>query len=64
MSHHLSVPTRGSPMGTPRLDITDLYAVPQPGGAGKSILIMNVHPPAGEHPPGPTAADSHAPEAL
>jgi hypothetical protein len=24
-----------------RLDLTDLYAFPEPGDAGKSILIMN-----------------------
>jgi hypothetical protein len=27
--------------GDARLDLTDLYAFPKPGDAGKSILIMN-----------------------
>src|SRR5260370_5591026 len=54
----------GFPHGAPRLDFTDLYAFPKPGDAGKSILIMNVHPSAGVNPPGPTIADPFAPEAL
>src|SRR5450432_4420754 len=37
---------------------------PKPGDAGKSILIMNVHPSAGENPPGPTTSEPFAPEAL
>ncbi len=66
MSHHYSgppVPT-GFPHGDARLDLTDLYAFPKPGDAGKSILIMNVHPSVGENPPGPTTAEPFAPEAL
>src|SRR6476469_3281891 len=47
-----------------RLDLTDLYAFPKPGDAGKSILIMNVHPSSGFNPPGPTTADPFATEAL
>ena len=54
MSHHYSGPDFGFPHGDARLDLTDLYAFPKPGDAGKSILIMNVHPsavvePAGAH---------------
>ena len=44
MSHHYSGPDYRFPHGDARLDLTDLYAFPKPGDAGKSILIMNVHP--------------------
>ena len=64
MSHHYSGPDFGFPQGDARLDFTDLYAFPKPGDAGKSILIMNVHPSAGENPPGPTTTEPFAPEAL
>ena len=64
MSHHYSGPDFGFPQGDARLDFTDLYAFPKPGDTGKSILIMNVHPSAGENPPGPTTAEPFAPEAL
>lgn len=64
MSHHYSGPNFGFPHGDPRLDLTDLYAFPKPGGADKSILIMNVHPSAVVTPPGPTTREPFAPEAL
>src|SRR6266849_6516974 len=64
MSHHYSGPDSGFPDGDARLDLTDLYAIPKPGDAGKSILIMNVHPSTGVNPPGPTSAEPFAPEAL
>ncbi|MGH8656037.1 MAG: DUF4331 family protein, partial [Gammaproteobacteria bacterium] len=64
MSHHYSGPDFGFPHGDARLDFTDLYAFPKPGDAGKSILIMNVHPSAVVNPPGPTTAEPFAPEAL
>ena len=64
MSHHYSGPNFGFPGGDARLDITDLYPFLKPGDAGKSILIMNVHPSASETPPGPTTAEPFAPEAL
>src|SRR3989442_3938072 len=64
MSHHYSGPDFGFPQGDARVDFTDLYAFPKPGDAGKSILIMNVHPSAGENPPGPTTGEPFAPEAL
>jgi len=54
MSHHYSGPDFGFPHGDARLDLTDLYAFPKPGEAGKSILIMNVHPSASVNPPGLT----------
>src|SRR5215472_5582990 len=64
MSHHYSGPNFGFPHGDARLDLTDLYAFPKPGNAGKSILIMNVHPSASVNPPGPTTAEPFAPDAL
>ncbi len=64
MSHHYSGPDFGFPHGDARLDLTDLYAFPKPGDAGKSILIMNVHPSASVNPPGFTTADPFAREAL
>src|SRR6478672_5374774 len=64
MSHHFSGPNFRFPKGDARLDFTDLYAFPKPGDPGKSILIMNVHPSAGENPPGPTTTEPFAPEAL
>jgi hypothetical protein len=64
MSHHYSGPDYGFPHGDARLDLTDLYAFPRPGGAGKSILIMNVHPSFGVNPPGPTIAEPFASEAI
>lgn len=64
MSHHYSGPDFGFPQGDARLDFTDLYAFPKPGDSGKSILIVNVHPSAGENPPGPTTTEPFAPDAL
>jgi Domain of unknown function (DUF4331) len=64
MSHHYSGPDSGFPHGDASLDITDLYAFPKLGDAGKSNLIMNVHPSSGVNPPGPTPADPFASEAL
>jgi hypothetical protein len=64
MSHHYSGPDFRFPRGDARLDFTDLYAFPKPGDPEKSILIMNVHPSAGENPPGPTTIEPFAPEAL
>src|ERR1700682_5319529 len=64
MSHHYSGPDFSFPQGDARLDFTDLYAFPKPEDTGKYILIMNVHPSAGETPPGPTTAEPFATEAL
>jgi len=64
MSHHYSGPEFGFPHGDARLDFTDLYAFPKPGDAGKSILIMNVHPEVGVNPPGPTTGLAFSPEAI
>jgi hypothetical protein len=64
VSHHYSGPEWGFPLGDARLDLTDLYVFPKPGDSGKSILVMNVHPSAGENPPGPTITEPFAPMAL
>jgi Domain of unknown function (DUF4331) len=64
MSHHYSGPDYGFPHGDARLDLTDLYAFPKPGDAGKSILIMNVHPSVAVNPPGPTTPEPFAPDAI
>ncbi len=64
MSHHYSGPDFGFPHGDARLDLTDLYAFPKPGDAGKSILIMNVHPSAGVNPPGPTTDEPFSSDAI
>lgn len=69
MSHHYSGPDWGFPHGDARLDLTDLYAFPNPEDSGKSILIMNVHPPVHDFldrqtPLRQTTAEAFAPEAL
>src|SRR6202162_540581 len=64
MSHHYSGPDFGFPHGDSRLDFTDLYAFPKPGDAGKSILIMNVHPSSGVNPQGPMTDEPFATEAI
>src|SRR3954464_9223947 len=64
MSHHYSGPDFGFPRGDARLNLTDLYAFPHPRQAGKSILIMNVHPSSGLVPLEPTSREPFAPEAV
>jgi hypothetical protein len=64
MSHHYSGPDASFPHGDARLDLTDLYAFPKPGSAGKSILIMNVHPSSSIKPQQPTCLDPFAADAL
>ena len=64
MSHHYSGPDYGFPHGDARLDLTDLYVFPKPEDAGKSILIMNVHPSAGVNPAGPTIAEPFSTDAI
>jgi Domain of unknown function (DUF4331) len=64
MSHHYSGPDVSFPHGDARLDLTDLYAFPKAGSAGKSILIMNVHPSSSIKPPGPTRQDPFATDAM
>ena len=44
MSHHYSGPDWGFPRGDSRLDLTDLYAFPKPGDAGK-LDNPNTHKP-------------------
>jgi hypothetical protein len=60
MSHHYSGPDYGFPHGDARLDLTDLYAFPKPGDAGKSVLIVNVHPSDAVNPPGPMIREPFA----
>jgi hypothetical protein len=50
MSHHYSGPDYGFPHGDARLDLTDLYAFPKPGDAGKSILIKITFRSKGPNP--------------
>ncbi len=64
MSHHYSGPDFGFPRGDARLDLTDLFAFPKPGDAGKSILIMNVHPSSSIVPLRPTVSEPFATDAL
>jgi len=64
MSHHYSGPDFGFSAGDARLDLTDLYVFPKPGDAGKSILIMNVHPSATVQPLGLTTKEPFAPGAI
>src|SRR3954451_13444208 len=64
MSHHYSGPDYGFPHGDARLDLTDLYVFPKPEDAGKSIVIMNVHPSAGVNPAGATTAEPFATDAI
>jgi Domain of unknown function (DUF4331)/Phage integrase family len=64
MSHHYSGPDISFPHGDARLDLSDLYAFPKPGSAGRSILIMNVHPSSSVRPPGQTSLEPFAADAL
>src|SRR5260370_38948712 len=64
MSHHASGPNFGFPRGDVRLDMTDLYAFPNPGDPGKSILILNVHPSFRLDSAEPTTKEPLAPGAL
>ena len=64
MSHHASGPNFGLPLGDARLDMTDLYAFPQPGQPDRSVLILNVHPSFAVNPRGPTTKEPFAPGAL
>jgi hypothetical protein len=64
MSHHYSGPQLGFPHGDARLDLTDLFAFPKPGGIGKSVLILNVHPSFALKPRRPTTLDPFASDAL
>src|SRR5258707_15710048 len=64
MSHHYSGPNIGFPHGDAHLDLTDLFAFPNPGNVGKSILIMNVHPSSSLRPPGQTSLEPFAADAL
>ena len=64
MSHHYSGPNVGFPRGDARLDLTDLFAFPNPADPGRSILVMDAHPSWSLMPPEPTTAEPFAPEAV
>ena len=64
MSHHYSGPDYGFPHGDARLDITDLYVFPKTSEAGKSIVVMNVHPSERVEPPGQTTDEPFSSEAI
>lgn len=64
MSHHYSGSDFAFPHGDARLNFTDLYVFPKAGDSSKSILIMDVHPSVGLNPPGPTADEPFATNAL
>ena len=64
MSHHYSGPNFGFPHGDARLDLTDLYAFPKPGGVSRSILVMNVHPSFTIDKPKPTTSVPFATKAM
>ena len=64
MSHHASGPNFGFPRGDARLDMTDLYAFLKPGDAGKSIIVLNVHPSIRLDSPELTTKEPFAPGAL
>ncbi|MBI0583963.1 MAG: DUF4331 family protein [Methanomassiliicoccus sp.] len=46
------------------MDLTDLFAFPQPGDASRSVIIMNMHPSSTLNPPEPTTPEPFAPEAI
>jgi hypothetical protein len=64
MAHHYSGPDFSFPHGDPRVDHTDLFAFPAPGGSSRTVLIVDVHPSVGINPPGPTTKEPFAPEAV
>jgi hypothetical protein len=64
MTHHYSGANLGFPRGDARLDLTDLFAFPNPKDASKSILISNVHPSSSLSPQAPTTNEPFAPEAI
>jgi hypothetical protein len=64
MSHHYSGPNFGFPRGDARLNLTDLYAFPEPGSGRKSVLIINAHPSHTFAPQVPTTPVPFAHEAL
>jgi hypothetical protein len=64
VSHHYSGPDVSFPHGDARLDLTDLFAFSKPGGAGKTILIMNVHPSVSLLSQEPTTRVPFASDAL
>jgi hypothetical protein len=64
MAHHYSGPDFSFPHGDARVDHCDLFAFPAPGDARRSVFVIDVHPSVGINPPGPTATEPFAPEAI
>src|SRR5258707_1983508 len=64
MLHHSSGQAYGFPEGDARVDLTALDAFTKPGDVAKSTLMMNVQPPEGVNPTGPSTAVPFAPEAI
>jgi len=70
MTHHASGPNFGPPKGDARLDLTDLFAFPNPKDTTKTILISDVHPSydfspqAADQKGKPTTSEPFAPEAM
>jgi len=64
MSHHYSGPDFGLPSRGRPTRLHGFVRLSQTWRHGKSILIVNVHPSAGENPPGPTMTEPFAPEAV
>jgi hypothetical protein len=62
LSHHYSGPDASFPRGDARLDLTDVFAFP--GVAGKSTLIMNVHPSVCIKTLKPTTDEPFSPDAI
>src|SRR5271154_4123685 len=63
-SYHYSGSHSGFRHGDARLDLTDLFAFPKPGGVRNSVLILNVHPSFSFDPPERTMLDPFAADAL
>jgi hypothetical protein len=64
MSHHYSGLNFGAPRVDERLDFTDIYALPKPGDADKSVLIMNQHSSATSIHPEATIAEPFSADGL
>jgi hypothetical protein len=64
MSHHYPGPDLTFPHGNAQLNFADLYIFPKPGDAGKSIVVMDVHPQVGLNPEGPTTTEPFSTNAM
>ena len=64
MPHHYSGPECGFSRGDARLDLTDVYVFGKPGDAGKSVLVVNMHPSSTIIAPGRTSREPFSPDAI